>query len=337
MNLSAAPDQARMAIFTGTGDKLVRFDNHSNGLKLAPGVAAAGENILVTGMMAECINVSRAHATLILKREYASVHPLVMTVVLNHTSTPTEDQVSAKLAKLNDVVLFKPTGPELLGWLHGLILAIRLIDGGDGSLHAFEMQALLARVQSSRRQGATVLSVYAAVRSQFLCYHQALQLWCGPCSTGPEPKLNGDYPIATRMWMRQVQAALLSTAADGSWMGLAEAKKSAGHNGGGGGGGYGGGGGGGHGGGGGGGNGGGGGKNGAGGGGGAKSKKTRRQDGCTMAPGDGVEKRTRGVGVWLEHWHKLCNYYGRGTDCPYGAACQYPCYLTRDAPKHAKP
>jgi hypothetical protein len=339
MNLSAAPDQARMAIFTGTGDKLVRFDNHSNGLKLAPGVAAAGENILVTGMMAECINVSRAHATLILKREYASVHPLVMAVVLNHTSTPTDDQVSAKLAKLNDVVLYKPSGPELLWWLHGLILAIRLIDRGDGSLHAFEMQALLARVQSARRQGATVLSVYAAVRSQFLCYHQALQLWCGPCSTGPEPKLNDDYPIATRMWMRQVQAALLSTAADGSWMGLAAAKRNAGQAGGGGGG-NGGGGGGGHGGGGGW-NGGGGGGNGGGGAGGggkaSKASKTRRQKGCSMAPGDGVEKSTRGVGLWLEHWSGLCNYYRKGTDCPYGAACQFPCYLTKDLPKHKKP
>ena len=64
---------------------------------------------------------------------------MAMQIVLLHHSVPMQSGLAGKASKLGDVEKYSPSGPELLGFLDGLVQAARMLDGGFSSGHATEL------------------------------------------------------------------------------------------------------------------------------------------------------------------------------------------------------
>ena len=225
MNFRDTPDHVKKAIYTGKGDTQIKIGHGGATMALAPGIERAAVTTLTAGMMGFMMPISESVAKKLVMREYGTVHPLAMQIVLLHHSLPMQDSLASKTSKLGDVERFSPSGPELIGFLDGLIQAATLLDGGTATGHAAELQALSARVVMARNHGCTVVTAYSALRAQFLTYSAALHAWCGPCSSGAEPKVTDHFEVADRLWKRADAMALLSTATDPAWAGISRKKE----------------------------------------------------------------------------------------------------------------
>ena len=227
VNFKDTPDHVKKAIYTGKGDTLIKIGHGGATMALAPGIERAAVTTLTAGMMGFMMPISESVAKKLVMREYGAIHPMAMQIVLLHNSLPMQDSLASKTSKLGDVEKFLPSGPELIGFLDGLVQAATLLDGGSAVGHAAELQALSARVVMARNHGCTVATAYAAMRAQFLTYSAALHAWCGPCAIGPEPKVTDCFLVADRLWKRADAMALLSTSTDPAWIGIARKKTAA--------------------------------------------------------------------------------------------------------------
>jgi len=233
LDLSNAPVALRKAVLKRTGDKKVP-GMHGFSMALAPGVEESCVDAILLGTEQSNIYLTEKTAIEIVTRDYSTIHPSVFTLTMHKYCKPDTSAIEKANAKYGSAVDYKPSGPELHCFLDGLVAAVKLIDGGERSVHAAEIETLRLRVNRAKVDCCPVLEVYGCLRSTFMCYKVMLNQWCNPLYQIDEPTIGDPFRQSEERWRKMEHRAYSNDDIDPLWLGRAVGSTGGGGNGGGG-------------------------------------------------------------------------------------------------------